>query len=232
MNKLIVFVTPRNLLKITIGVCLYFLIFSTIAMFFYPGGTVADSSERGYQFFGNFFSDLGRTIARNGEGNAVSFILFTSGLVFAGVGLVLFFIVFPRFFNASSLERVISLAGSVFGILAGLCFVGVAFTPANINGSMHTFFVMWAFRFFPLGILLYTITILFSRSYLHQNAIIFGIFSALLFGYLLLLTRGPDYRSSNGLIIQAAGQKIIVYASIVCILIQSYSASNLIERSN
>jgi len=229
MNKLIRFITPRNLLTITIGVCLYFLIFSTIAMFVYPGGTIADPTSHGYQFFGNFFSDMGRTIARNGEANTVAFILFTSSLVFAGTGLVLFFIVFQSFFTSSSFERILSLVGSIFGIMTGVCFVGVAFSPANLSGSMHTFFVMWAFRFFPVCILLYTLTILLNHSYPRKNAIIFGIFTALLFAYLILLTQGPDYRSPDGLVIQATGQKIIVYASIICILIQAFAASKFVE---
>ena len=36
-----------------------FLVFTTVAMIMYPGGTIHDSSTEGYQFFYNFFSNLG-----------------------------------------------------------------------------------------------------------------------------------------------------------------------------
>ena len=36
-----------------------FLVFTTVAMIMYPEGTIHDSSTEGYQFFYNFFSNLG-----------------------------------------------------------------------------------------------------------------------------------------------------------------------------
>ena len=39
------------------------LVFSTIAMFFYTGGTISNPSSPGYSFFENILSDLGRLYA-------------------------------------------------------------------------------------------------------------------------------------------------------------------------
>ena len=49
-----------------------FLVFTTVAMIMYPGGTIHNSSTEGYQFFYNFFSNLGEWTARNGEPNKIS----------------------------------------------------------------------------------------------------------------------------------------------------------------
>ena len=46
----------------------------------------------------------------------------------------------------------------------------------------------------------------------------------MLIGFYLLITNGPDFASPEGLVIQAVGQKIIAYASIISIFIQSIGA--------
>ena len=73
---------------------LVFVIFNTIAMLFYPGGTYLDSSTEGYQFFYNFFSNLGEWTARNGEINTVSASLFNSSLIIFALSYFSFFISF------------------------------------------------------------------------------------------------------------------------------------------
>ena len=49
------------------------------------------------------------------------------------------------------------------------------------------------------------------------SGIYYAIFSSMLFG-------GPNINTAEGLIIQATAQKIVVYALIICLLIQSYGA--------
>ena len=73
-----------------------FVIFNTIAMLFYPGGTYLDSSTDGYHFFYNFFSNLGEWTARNGEMNTVSASLFNSSLVIFALSYFSFFISFLK----------------------------------------------------------------------------------------------------------------------------------------
>ena len=75
---------------------LVFVIFNTIAMLFYPGGTYLDSSTEGYQFFYNFFSNLGEWTARNGEINTFSASLFNSSLIIFALSYFLFFISFLK----------------------------------------------------------------------------------------------------------------------------------------
>ena len=44
-----------------------FLVFTTVALIIYSLGTINDCSKEGYQFFYNFFSNLGESTARNRE---------------------------------------------------------------------------------------------------------------------------------------------------------------------
>ena len=73
-----------------------FVIFNTIAMLLYPGGTYLDSRTEGYHFFYNFFSNLGEWTARNGEINTFSASLFNSSLIIFALSYFLFFISFLK----------------------------------------------------------------------------------------------------------------------------------------
>ena len=55
-------------------------------------------------------------------------------------------------------------------------------------------------------------------------------FAALLVGCVWLMMTGPRPDTPRGVMIQATGQKAIVYVAIVCTLIQSWGAARLHER--
>ncbi len=216
----------RAFLAVVIG-CVQFVLLTVVAMWFYPGGTIIDPTISGYSFFGNFFSELGLTQTRAGQPNTVSAMLFVIALTLAGAGLGLFFVAFRAFFTQSLSGKVLSAIGSLFGVISGLCFVGVAFTPANVYGRAHGQFVFWAFEAFPIAVILYAIAILRDRQYPKRFALVFIAFAVLLVLYLLLMMKGPGISSPTGVIIQATGQKIIVYASIVTVFIQALGARKL-----
>lgn len=221
----------RGVFWLVVAACVQFVVLTAVAMLFYPGGTHTDPTTSGYSFFRNFFSDLGLTRTHGGWPNTVSATLFFIALTLAGSGLVLFFVAFPRFFAGSPLSKALSWLGSAFGVIAGLCFVGVAFTPANLYLSAHGQFVLRAFQAFPLAVIFYVAAILCQRNYPRRYALVFAVFAVLLIAYLLLLTRGPSSRTPAGLVIQATGQKVIVYASVISILIQSLGALEVERRS-
>ena len=204
--------------------CVLFVVLTLVAMLFYQGSTVNDPTTRGYVFTENFFSDLGRTQTRLGVPNTVSAALFFIALAAAGSGLVLFFLAFPQFFWQNPTGRLLSLLGSALGIGAGICFVGVAFTPANLLLKPHGQFVLWAFRLFPLAVACYIPALFSQRTYPRRYAWALTAFCAVLVGYYLLMTTGPAFGTPQGNIIQAVGQKVVVYASILSILYQAWGA--------
>lgn len=206
------------------AVCVIFVVLTAVAMLLYPGGTKTDHSTPGYSFFQNFFSDLGLTKAWSGESNGISSALFIVALSLAGAMLALFFVAFAQFFNQSFRGKLLSRLGSVAGVISGICFVGIAATPANLHGWAHGTFVDWSFRMFLLAVVLYTAVILVEHQYPKRLAWVFALFAILLAAYVVLITVGPSSETPSGLKIQVTGQKIIVYAAIVSIFIQARGA--------
>jgi hypothetical protein len=199
--------------------CIQFIVLTLLAMLLYGGGTALDPAARGYSFFTNFFSDLGFTKTRLGTPNTASAILFFVALTLTGLALVLFFLAMPRFFRGSIPSRMLSGAGSIFGVVAGLSFVGVAFTPANLYLGAHALFVQVAFLSFFVAVLFYLAAILVTPTFPSAYAAVFAVFALLLAVYLWLIFFGPRFDSPSGVQIQATGQKVIVYSAIVSCLI-------------
>ena len=114
--------------------CLQFLIFSTIAMFNYTGGTSWDKSAEGYTFWHNVMSDLGRTVSYSGISNTFSSALFNSSLFIFGMSIVIIYL---------SMKKRLSLSDNfitfimIFGIISGLGIIGVSLTPDDILSDEH-----------------------------------------------------------------------------------------------
>lgn len=218
-----------NLIILGTGI---FISFTFIAMFTFPGGTQLNPGARGYFFFHNFFSELGYLRARSGEANPVSAALFFIGLFCAGSGLVVFALIFPALFRSTLLGRIAGLLGGTFSLLSGFCFIGVAFTPADVLKDWHIFFVLWAFRLFPVGVFFFAIAIFSEPGYPRKYAFLLVGFGVLLVGYIWLLENGPNPSTPGGLLIQVTGQKIIGYASILSVLLQAAGAKRYIQTIN
>jgi hypothetical protein len=210
--------------------CAQFVILTLLAMVVYPGGTHSDPTTRGYSFFRNFFSDLGLTETFLGQPKTASFLLFTVALTLAGIALIVFFCVFPKFFAQSKTGKWLSILGSIPGLVSGIAYIGVAFTPGNLYGKSHELFVQIAFVAFFVAVLLYIIAIFLNKDYAHIYAWVFVAFALILGVYIWLLFEGPSTSTPNGLVIQATGQKIVVYAAIISMFVQAYGAWK-IERS-
>ena len=204
--------------------CVQFLLLTTVAMLVYRGGNHLDPRYSGYSFVHNFFSDLGLTRTYLGDSNLVPMILFVVALTGAGVGLVLFFSAFGSFFAGTRLQRLLVGAGTVAGWIAGVCFVGVAWCPADRALQWHRAFVVWAFEAFPVAVLFFVLAMLLERKYPRRYALAFALFLAVLGAYLVLIFRGPMMDGSSGLVAQVVGQKIVVYASVLSVLLQAVGA--------
>jgi hypothetical protein len=217
----------KHIFTLVIICSILFVLLTLVAMWFYPGGTYTDPKTTGYSFFHNFFSELGFVRSHAGQPKTLSAVLFAFAAMIGGGGLVLFFVAFPQFFVQTQSGTLLSILGSVFGVLSGICFIGVAFSPADLYLRIHRDFVLWAFRTSPIAAFIYAIAIFRDQLYPTRFAVVFLVFSALLFLYVLLLELGPGIHTSEGVTIQATGQKIIVYASILSIMFEAYYARRL-----
>jgi len=222
----------KNVYRFVVIGCGLFVLLTVIAMFAYPGGTFTDGTTVGYDFFHNFFSDLGRVTAPNGQPNTVSMILFLTALTTVGIGLVLFFIAFRNFFSADRTGKWASLIGAIFGVASGLCFILIAFAPYDVFFDIHYQTVFWAFRTFLVAVGIYAHLIFRQNNYPRKYGWIFIVFTVFLAGYIVLLEFGPEATTPSGLVIQATGQKIIVYISILSVMAQSWLAYQFKRNSD
>ena len=214
----------RRVYSFSVATAVVFVVATIVAMVAYPGGSYSDHATVGYLFDRNFFSDLGMVSAHNGASNTTSMALFFTALTLSGTGLVLFFLAFPRLFADEGRARAWSRAGSVFGVIAGVCFVGVALTPADVLLDAHIACVKFAFRAFPLAAFFYAVAIFRTPRYAQGYAWVFVAFGVTLVAYVLLLEFGPAITTDTGLAIQVGGQKVIVYGSVLSVLVQALGA--------
>lgn len=220
----------RGVFRLAAATCVLFIALTVLAMWFYPGGTAMDPTTHGYSFWRNFFSDLGMTRTPSGAANLTSMVLLVAALSLVGMGPAVFFVALQQFFVRSRSGRSLSGLAALSGIVAGGCFIGVALTPWNLYLAAHNAFVMWAFRAFLLAVVLDGVAILRERELPKSFAFVFVAFAVLLAGYVLLLTTGPAPNSHEGLRVQVLGQKLIVYASVVSVLVQALIADRLQQK--
>lgn len=210
--------------------CVQFVLLTVVAMFLYPGGSYTDHDATGYSFWINFFSDLGRTRTFGDLPNAASMALFVTALSLAALTLVPSFAAMPRLFAENRASRKLSIAGSTFGVISAVAYLGIACMPADVNLTVHRLFVEVAFSAFLLVVVLYSAAILRDRDYPNPYAFVYIGFALILAAYLVLLFGGPHVETEEGVRIQATGQKIVVYAEIGCMFIQSYGALKFERR--
>ncbi len=220
----------RRAFGLVAGACVLFVVATLAAMAIYPGGSVANPQGSGYSFFNNFFSDLGQTRTLSGAPNLACMALFATALIVVALGLGLFFVALARLYSRRTAVCWARVA-AFFGIVTGVCFLGVAATPWNLYLAAHNEFVHWAFRSF-LGAAVASIAAILSETgFPRRFASVFGGFALILLAYVLLLALGPKPNTPDGARIQAVGQKIIVYSSILAVLAQAIGLRAWLGRS-
>ena len=206
--------------------CVAFVGLTLAAMVFYPGSTFVNPHTRGYLWFENFFSDLGMTRTWGGAPNTTAMLLFVVALMCAGGGLILFFRGLAQRFARARLARI----GSACGVLAGVCFFAIALTPQDLFSDAHDMFSVAAFAFLLCAALAYARVLWNDAGYTRRFALVFALLALLICSYIVLFLAGPPLASRAGIVVQATGQKIIVYATIVSLGIVSFGMSRFKEH--
>jgi len=210
----------------------YSLILFTILMAFsmttYVGGTMNDPEAVGYSFSRNFFSDLGKIT----PGNLFSMALFTVALSICGISFVAFFYYTMRLFKDKGALNTLAKIGAGAGILGGLCFVGVGFTPHNILLDPHIFFVKLAFRSYLLTSIIFSIVMYKDSRFENRYAIGYLTFAFSNFIYVLILDFAPSPKISDfSLIFNVISQKIIALIFILSVFYQSTGNSKFLSQN-
>lgn len=210
--------------------CIQYVILSAIAMLFYGGGTLINPLSPGYSFFGNFFSDLGRTVALSGTPNTTSFIIFTISAITMSVSLIPFSIAMPNFFKQDKMEYKVSVFASFVGILAGIFLITTVLTPWDIFHNVH----LTVGNFYSLSglavITLFSFVMIRNKKYNNIYALAFIVLAVIAFIYSIIVLVGPEFTTLEGLIIQVTMQKIVQYSFLTCFFIQGYGAWKNLQK--
>lgn len=195
-------------------------------MLVYPGGTYRDRSTSGYQFFHNFFSDLGATVTFSGQPNPIGSVLFVVSLVVLVVGMGGILAGLARVYSRSARAVPLIRLAVVAGVFVCACFIGVAATPENRFRSTHVLFTKLAFRVFPVVPLLLGLAA--SRGERSSRAGVAWVgMIALLTAYVVVLDFGPRATTPIGLVVQVTAQKIVTLGAVLLLVYQSILAERV-----
>jgi len=201
---------------------LLFISLNVIAMFFYPGGTIIDSTTEGYLFFYNFFSNLGEWTAKNGQSNQFSAYIFNSSMLILALSYSLFYVSFLRMQVSVSDNRLLNflLISSIIISLSGFVFVAI-FSSDPETFDIHILFVKIGFySLFAHCVFQY----LFIKSIDAFSKLISTVtltFVVLLFLFILIMEFGPSpFENNQSLFIQVTSQKIIVASILIYFFFQ------------
>ncbi|MFX1468696.1 MAG: hypothetical protein ACFFB8_08530 [Promethearchaeota archaeon] len=203
---------------------LQFIVLTIIAMFFYKGGTYVDSSTSNYVFWYNYFSDLGRIKAHSGNQNTISAVIFIIALSFWGLFQIPFYIAFRKFFKNSRTSKKISMGGSFFGVITGVFYIGIAFTPLDLLGMFHEIFAFFGFGSAFLSNILYSAVIFHDKNFSNLYAKILLISTFILSIYFLTLLLIQNINTTTKLLIYVAGQKVMIYTLLICGIFLGFGA--------
>jgi hypothetical membrane protein len=200
-------------------------------MLLYPGGTPRERSTVGYSASHNFLSDLGMTVAYNGQTNRIGALCFVSSLVILVIALGSCLWQFLIFYASEPRPRRFARAAGVAGVIVCLAFTGVAITPENRVMALHVTVTLLAWRVFPFVSLFLTVASLRSSMVPHRVAIAWAILTIVLAAYVVILSWGPDLTTVDGLRAQVVAQKIVTATVVAIFLYLTVEGNRVLARS-
>tara|TARA_B100000579_G_scaffold299637_1_gene249633 strand:+ start:392 stop:1069 length:678 start_codon:yes stop_codon:yes gene_type:complete len=212
---------------------LVFISLCVIAMIYYPGGTIIDSTTVGYLFFYNFFSNLGEWTAKNGEPNFLSAYLFNTSMLVLALSYSLFYFNFLKVIISRSKNILLKtiLIMSISISLLGFIFVAI-FSSDPETFSLHILFVKIGFYSLFIHCIIQAI---FIYSIKLPNNLLFNstlIFTIIMFLFVLMMEFGPNpFENNESLFIQVTSQKIIVTSILIYFFIQVKEALKIKDSS-
>lgn len=185
-------------------------------MLTFPGGTILDHYTKGYSFFNNFFSELGRWRTHLGGPKWVSFFALTIALLFHAAAMFVFNLHFLKQTKSIEINKTAYFIALVTGSLFPFFLAGIALTPCDLYLPAHMLCVRIGFGLLlPLSL---AYTILIRQHHLLPNKygnVMLTIVVAIAL-YLVMIFFGPSPRQVP--FVQQTSQKIIVYAMIFSLL--------------
>jgi hypothetical membrane protein len=168
-------------------------------MLIYPGG---------YSFLGNYFSELGLTVT-NGQPSIADYYLFSVACTSAAVCIVLFMVSMRTVFVETRLLKYLGWIGTILGILAAPFLSSLALFAGDVFPYQHGWSTILFFVLYSMAIAVYSIAILFNKSYNRLYSLVGFIVAAICLLYIFWLG-------------SAWMQKLAVYALVLWSSFQGY----------
>jgi hypothetical membrane protein len=211
-------------------IILWFVVCVAASMLLYPGGTRLEPSTDGYSFTRNALSDLGRTVTRSGATNTASLALFVAALTPAGASLVVFFAMLWPLVVGPGVMGTVARLGCLVGMVAGVGYVAVAWTPADQVMQWHILAERTAFRSFLVASVLLGIATWRAPRFSWHASAGWWSFAVLLTVFIVIGVYGPRRNTDFGLMFQTVAQKAIVFSALAIVAFQSYQVEAASRR--
>ena len=155
-------------------------------MMFYAGGTIANPNSPGYDFFSNYNSDLGLTVAYSGKLNLISYLIYTINNTIYTISLMIFFIASYHFFSEGGKEKWMGLLGVISGIFVGIGLLGAVYTPWDVYTELHELFTYISFSGILLIVVFFALAIYLNEDYPNKYSYVHLVY-LLIVGFFLIL---------------------------------------------
>jgi hypothetical protein len=210
-----------------------FVVLSTIAMFFYAGGTQIDPSSKGYSFWFNYFSDLGLTVTYSGAPNTVPLIMFVTFFFIWGSSIIALFVSLPSMFLETRGGRWISIIGGVFAIIVGMGIIGLVIYPADIEPLIHSIWAAIHYLALMVVEICTAIAIFLSKSFPKKYGLFLLISAIIISISIIIFLTGPIlFLTPEWLATYVMEQKIMTYTFLAAIGATAYCAWKLSSTNN
>ena len=216
---------PRSFL-VTRWAIVWFVLSTAVAMALYPGGTYLNKTTLGYSFFSNFLSDLGTVVAWGGEPNLPAAVIFVLAEVVLVGALIAFFAALLKRLSTGAGKRW-AQAGVAAGLLAAIGILIAALVPADRFLTLHVQGALLAFRGLVPAAACFAIATARDRRFSRRAVAGWIVLTVLLAAYIGILQWGPRIRTDYGLTFQATAQKVIVFALLVIVWLESVAGEQV-----
>ena len=179
------------------------------AMVRYPGGDPIDRSAARYALTRNFLSDLGMTVAYNGDSNRIGAALFATSLLLLVGSILIILAELVRRFASTASARMFARAAALVGLMTAVAFIVVAFTPEDQLMAVHVQATMLAFRIVPVAAALLAAAAWSDGERQRRSAVVLSGLTTVLALYAAFLAWGPSTVSLAGLQTNVIAQKVV-----------------------
>ena len=157
-----------------------------------------------------------------------------SALILAAIATGLFSLAFTQLFTLSPFTIRFSRLGALCGLIAGICLVGVGVVPEDLSTWLHNFCIYAALVIFVAAYILFLLAIVRTKGLPKRISWVFIPLGMVLVVYTIISVWvtffGPAPGTPAWVVIMAKGQKIIVYAAVLGLLVESLLVPEVLRK--